>query len=55
MRGNAALLKLVKLNEEMRLCVARRRERTYVRDQAATSETHFYARFTSQIGTWGIC
>ena len=51
MRGNAALLRLVKLNEEMRLCVARRRERTNVRDQAATSETHFYARFTSQIET----
>ena len=51
MRGVAALFRLVNLRIEMRLCEVRRRERTNVRDQAATSETHFYARFTSQIET----
>ena len=47
MRGVAALFRLVNLRIEMRLCEVRRRERTNVRDQAATSETHFYADFTS--------
>ena len=54
MRGNAALLRLVKLNEEMRLCVARRRERTYVRDQAAASETHLSVSFTSPKKAWAM-
>ncbi len=54
MRGNAALLRLVKLNEEMRLCAVRRWERTCVRDQAATSETHLSASFTSPRKAWGI-
>ena len=54
MRGTAALLRLVKLSEEMRLCAVRRWERTGVRDQAATSETHLSASFTSPRKTWGI-
>ncbi len=54
MRGTAALLRLVKLSEEMRFCAVRRWERTCVRDQAATSETHLSASFTSPRKAWGI-